>query len=717
MATLVRAIDRASTPIEVFPGVSVASGYPWRYTLDSEVVYVRGASPDGKFLSVDRGADDTVATSHNAGTTLVAAPIPTAGGSAYNPPIDQSAVTGLVTALATKSLKQNFDVRDYGTVDITGVTPSDAAVAATVAALVAAGGGTLKFPAGTIQTAGGFVLSVPCTVAGEGSSGFQETGAVGGTIVTCTSRTASLFTITGPIARLANIALKNTAALAPNAGAGVLANGGTTFSRVDFEGVTVSGFWIGIDVQTGSNWTMHACSIYNSYKYGLRARNTAWTDTGDWSISDTWFYSDTVSSDAAIRIESGGGGKMTNLRVNGISATQNSFGYGIDLYVPTGVSTGELFISNCLIGGVSVDCFRESYQDTTSKWQKLSITTSQFANFSAANTTGHAVNLAGNASSNIDTVVLVGNIFDNYVAVVPAVTMSYVNNAILASNILRGYPSLYSASNCTKIVDSSGSVASGVAITGVPAVGQAPLSTSASAAAWATLIPTMNLTVQNTPGLIGYWRLGEQSGTVANDASGHGYVGAYVNAPTLAVAGALYGDVDTAATFLGSSSQAVTLGTVAALGAMTTTVAVEAWIKKASAPSADQVIFSHRSGGILGYSVYIPSTGDLGIFAGDNTNYGVPVSGVSVCDNAWHHIVAQRNGNAALFYVDGVLLTYNNTSASFASVGSMAGSVAAVIGSWNSGGYFTGSIDEVAVYNRVLTAVEVAAHYHIGHGS
>jgi len=43
----------------------------------------------------------------------------------------------------------------------------------------------------------------------------------------------------------------------------------------------------------------------------------------------------------------------------------------------------------------------------------------------------------------------------------------------------------------------------------------------------------------------GYWRLGESSGTVAADVSGHGLTGTYVGAPTLGAAGALAGDSDT----------------------------------------------------------------------------------------------------------------------------------------------------------------------------
>jgi hypothetical protein len=37
---------------------------------------------------------------------------------------------------------------------------------------------------------------------------------------------------------------------------------------------------------------------------------------------------------------------------------------------------------------------------------------------------------------------------------------------------------------------------------------------------------------------VGYWRLGETSGTIANDETANNLDGTYVNAPTLGVAGA-----------------------------------------------------------------------------------------------------------------------------------------------------------------------------------
>ncbi len=77
MSALTKAVDAQIGIVSVDSPVSVDSAYPWRFTLDSEVVYVTGGSPT--LLSVDRGCDDTVRVAHARGTTLVPAPIPVNG--------------------------------------------------------------------------------------------------------------------------------------------------------------------------------------------------------------------------------------------------------------------------------------------------------------------------------------------------------------------------------------------------------------------------------------------------------------------------------------------------------------------------------------------------------------------------------------------------------------------------------------------------------------
>ena len=87
-------------------------------------------------------------------------------------------------------------------------------------------------------------------------------------------------------------------------------------------------------------------------------------------------------------------------------------------------------------------------------------------------------------------------------------------------------------------------------------------------------------------------------------------------------------------------------------------------------------------------------------------------SPVGVTDTAWHHIAVTKNGTNVVFYIDGNGYTsapYNDT---FVFSGE------AAIGGYSSDGAyyesFYGSIDELSIYNRALSASEIQAIYNAG---
>jgi hypothetical protein len=73
-------------------------------------------------------------------------------------------------------------------------------------------------------------------------------------------------------------------------------------------------------------------------------------------------------------------------------------------------------------------------------------------------------------------------------------------------------------------------------------------------------------------------------------------------------------------------------------------------------------------------------------------------------DNQWHHIVVVNSAGAVTFYLNGT------------PDGTATGGMAFDVGSIGSGfgGYFAGKIDDVRVYNRALSATEVADLYNMG---
>ena len=82
-------------------------------------------------------------------------------------------------------------------------------------------------------------------------------------------------------------------------------------------------------------------------------------------------------------------------------------------------------------------------------------------------------------------------------------------------------------------------------------------------------------------------------------------------------------------------------------------------------------------------------------------------------DGLWHHVVlliSKTSGNWTKLYVD------NSEKESITGVGTLSGTLskASIANNTADGGYFKGSIDEVAIWNRVITTDEIAAIYNAG---
>ena len=78
-------------------------------------------------------------------------------------------------------------------------------------------------------------------------------------------------------------------------------------------------------------------------------------------------------------------------------------------------------------------------------------------------------------------------------------------------------------------------------------------------------------------------------------------------------------------------------------------------------------------------------------------------------DGEWHYVVGVRDGSNLHMYVDGVLENTGSISDSDYSNNSPI-----TIGAYNSGDYyFSGSIDDVRIYNRALSEGEVKALYDL----
>ncbi len=104
---------------------------------------------------------------------------------------------------------------------------------------------------------------------------------------------------------------------------------------------------------------------------------------------------------------------------------------------------------------------------------------------------------------------------------------------------------------------------------------------------------------------------------------------------------------------------------------------------------------------------------EFAVGKGTGADYFRAVSTIKITDTNWHHIVgtANRHGSA-IVYIDGVNRGSTDISSVIADLTAPNGTA---IGNNNGGGfYLTGYMDDVRIYNRVLTADEIAALYNLG---
>ncbi|MEV6576241.1 LamG-like jellyroll fold domain-containing protein [Streptomyces sp. NPDC051577] len=213
----------------------------------------------------------------------------------------------------------------------------------------------------------------------------------------------------------------------------------------------------------------------------------------------------------------------------------------------------------------------------------------------------------------------------------------------------------------------------------------------------------------------GHWRLDETGGTtaVSRIAATTGN-GTYTKA-TLGTTGVFGVGDGTAAQFAGDGY----IG-LPGLGQANTDVAVEVWFRT----DEPGVLVSDQSQPLAGAQapsgswtpvLYVGADGKL---HGEYPSPGVTPSNAStetVTDNEWHHAVISARSDIQTLYLDGTQVALktgapvNHQSNNRTFVG------AGFAKTWPSApaniSYFTGQIDEVAVYQHALTGIQISDHY------
>jgi RHS repeat-associated protein len=204
-----------------------------------------------------------------------------------------------------------------------------------------------------------------------------------------------------------------------------------------------------------------------------------------------------------------------------------------------------------------------------------------------------------------------------------------------------------------------------------------------------------------------YWRMGETSGTTAaDDLTAH--PGTYTGSPTLGSTGALATDTNKAPMLDGVNDRVDAPNTSGFFDPGTGNFSVESWVK--TTVNGNEVIATKGTN----WQVAVTSdTGHIGQARFTYANAAITAYSTSrVDDGNWHHVVAVANRTSgATVYVDGIAgpttVTANSTALTDTNpvrIGAHA----------TTAGYFTGQLDEIAVYNTALAASRILAHSRLG---
>ena len=205
---------------------------------------------------------------------------------------------------------------------------------------------------------------------------------------------------------------------------------------------------------------------------------------------------------------------------------------------------------------------------------------------------------------------------------------------------------------------------------------------------------------QNTAaaGLVGAWAFDEGSGTTTADQSGRGNDGSLVECDLD------HGGKFNAALTLNGTNAWVSVPDSAALD-LTTGMTLEAWVRPSVTGGWRTGVMKEQAGDLV-YGLYVNTSSNrpsVDAFIGGSSR---SLSGAAqIPTGVWSHLSATYDGAALRLFVNGT------------QVGQLAvsGSIQTSTGPFRIGGngvwgeWFSGSLDEVRVYNRALSAAELQA--------
>ena len=216
-------------------------------------------------------------------------------------------------------------------------------------------------------------------------------------------------------------------------------------------------------------------------------------------------------------------------------------------------------------------------------------------------------------------------------------------------------------------------------------------------------------------GIVSWWYLDESSGTRYDGSGSNNLSDTNTNVTSFSTTGASVKEGAAAADFENSASEdahlSIAHGPQTGLD-ITGNLTLVAWFRLESTAETQDIVAKDGATGNEGYHLRYNNNGWVDfILSDDGTNNTVVSGSITVSAGTWYHAVGVYDGSTMKLYINGAS---DATPVSYSS-GIHNNTAPFTIGCRNGNAqFFDGQIDEVAVFNRALTADEVTSIYEKG---
>jgi hypothetical protein len=208
-------------------------------------------------------------------------------------------------------------------------------------------------------------------------------------------------------------------------------------------------------------------------------------------------------------------------------------------------------------------------------------------------------------------------------------------------------------------------------------------------------------------GLVGYWKFDETSGTTAVDSSGHGNNGTLTNGATISTDLPTTSFPNPRSLSFDGTNDFVDTGTDIEVFDLTDNFTVSAWVKHNlnSVTYPQGVLTNVQNTGCQGGYIISINNGNLPNVRICNGSTIDDVTASAPIDTEWHHLLFTVQSGTTRLFVDGSVQSDTSTQALSGNTQPL--QIGRFYPGWDNF-YFSGLIDDVRIYNRALSATEIA---------